>query len=143
MIPQPQFVTLYVRPIVDNMRAFITALLALSIGASTTPSRRGDSGLPKAHVKNGTYEGVYSPWYHQDFFLGVPFAQPPLDNLRFQLPQSLNTTWEGSRGAKDYSLLCVGYGVSSAKGKEDFQLMLMFIYSSTKLSTTNPRTVSI
>ncbi|OJJ00300.1 hypothetical protein ASPVEDRAFT_51519 [Aspergillus versicolor CBS 583.65] len=93
------------------MRTFITALLTLAIGASATPSRRGDSGLPKAHVKNGTYEGVYSPEYDQDFFLGVPFAQPPVDNLRFQLPQSLNSTWEGSRDAKDYSLLCAGYGL--------------------------------
>lgn len=114
--PRSLFSDRDVRPIVDKMRTFITALLSLTIGASATPSRRGDAGLPKAHVKNGTYEGVYSPEYDQDFFLGVPFAQPPVDSLRFQLPQSLNSTWDGSRDAKDYSLLCVGYGVCSPNG---------------------------
>ncbi|KAL4913716.1 Alpha/Beta hydrolase protein [Aspergillus aurantiobrunneus] len=93
------------------MRKFIAALLALSIGVSANPSRRSNSSLPNAHVKNGTYEGVNSPEYNQDFFLGVPFAQPPVDDLRFRLPQSLNTRWEGTRDAKDYSLLCVGYGL--------------------------------
>lgn len=134
--------TLCVRPIVDKMRKFITSLLALTIGTSATPSRRGDSRLPKAHVKNGTYDGVYSPDYDQDFFLGVPFAQPPAEDLRFQIPQSLNSTWEGSRDAKDYSLLCVGYGVSSPKDS-NFQLMLIAMDSSTKHFTTNPKTVSI
>ncbi|KAL4741627.1 Alpha/Beta hydrolase protein [Aspergillus similis] len=93
------------------MWTFITGLLTLSLGISATPFRRGNAGAPTARVKNGTYEGVYSPEYDQDFFLGVPFAQPPVNDLRFRLPQSLNTTWEGTRNAKDYSLLCVGYSL--------------------------------
>ncbi|KAL4882925.1 Alpha/Beta hydrolase protein [Aspergillus karnatakaensis] len=93
------------------MRTFITALLALSVGVSATPAGKGHSKAPRAHVKNGTYEGIYSPEYDQEFFLGVPFAQPPVDDLRFRLPQSLNSTWKGTKDAKDYSLLCVGYGL--------------------------------
>lgn len=30
---------------------------------------------PTVSVKNGTYAGVYSPQYDQDFFLGMPYAQ--------------------------------------------------------------------
>ncbi|KAL5334317.1 Alpha/Beta hydrolase protein [Aspergillus crustosus] len=93
------------------MRAYIAALLALSVGVLSTPAQKEHVQSPKAHVKNGTYEGVYSPEYDQDFFLGVPFAQPPVDDLRFQLPQSLNETWKGTKNAKDYSRLCVGYGL--------------------------------
>ncbi|KAL3429484.1 Alpha/Beta hydrolase protein [Aspergillus tetrazonus] len=93
------------------MWTFVAGLLTLSLGISATSFPRGNAGAPTARVKNGTYEGVYSPEYDQDFFLGVPFAQPPVNDLRFRLPQSLNATWEGTRDAKDYSLLCVGYGL--------------------------------
>ncbi|KAL4943045.1 hypothetical protein BDV06DRAFT_221650 [Aspergillus oleicola] len=93
------------------MRTLIAALFGLSIGTLATPWSRSNSSALTAHVQNGTYEGVYSPEYDQDFFLGVPFAQPPVRGLRFRLPQSLNTTWTGTRAAKDYSLLCVGYGL--------------------------------
>ncbi|KAL4906169.1 hypothetical protein BDW74DRAFT_190229 [Aspergillus multicolor] len=100
------------------MWTYITAILALSLGISATPLRRDNTSPPTAHVRNGTYKGVYSAGYDQDFFLGVPFAQPPVDDLRFRLPQSLNTSWEGSRDAKDYSLLCVGYGLDQTFYKQ-------------------------
>ena len=29
-------------------------------------------------LKNGSYSGVYSPGYNQDFFLGIPYAQVSL-----------------------------------------------------------------
>ncbi|KAL4928498.1 Alpha/Beta hydrolase protein [Aspergillus undulatus] len=95
------------------MLRFIVALLVLTVGTgvSATPSRRNNSSAPTVHVKNGTYAGVYSPNYDQDFFLGVPYAQPPVDDLRFRLPESLNQCWEDTRDAKDYSPLCVGYGL--------------------------------
>ncbi|KAJ0424059.1 Alpha/Beta hydrolase protein [Aspergillus carlsbadensis] len=68
----------------------LTALLSLSVVGSATPTTQGRTDSPKAHVKNGTYEGVDSAEYNQDFFLGILFAQP-----------------------SGYSLLCVGYGEQS------------------------------
>lgn len=76
----------------------------------TTPTSSG--GTPSATIKNGTVVGRYSPQYDQDFFLGVPYAQPPLGNLRFRNPQSINASFEGVYDATQYSTACVGYGVS-------------------------------
>ena len=91
------------------MWSSVTALLALSAIVVAAPSK---DASPIAQVKNGTLAGVHSTSYNQDFFLGVPFAQPPLGDLRFRQAQSLNTTWKGSRDAKEYATHCVGYGVS-------------------------------
>jgi triacylglycerol lipase len=62
-------------------------------------------------VRNGTYIGAHLSAYNQDLFLGIPYAQQPVGNLRFTVPQSLNTSWDGTRDAKEYSDICVGYGV--------------------------------
>lgn len=83
--------------------------LALWAGANAIP---GSPPTPKAHVCNGTYVGVRNEAYHQDFFLGMPYAQQPVGDLRFTVPKSLNETWKGARDAKEYSDICVGYGVS-------------------------------
>ncbi|CRG83165.1 hypothetical protein PISL3812_00514 [Talaromyces islandicus] len=93
------------------MMAFHKTHLALSsflflLGFCSTTSATG----PTVSVKNGTYEGVFSSTYDQDFFLGIPFAQPPLGSLRFHQPVSLNTSWEGVKKATEYYPECVGYG---------------------------------
>ncbi|KAM0542980.1 hypothetical protein ACHAPJ_012537 [Fusarium lateritium] len=94
----------------------IAAFVAL---ASSKPIAHHD--LPVATAKNGTYTGVYSTPYNQDFFLGVPYAQPPIDSLRFRTPQSLNTTWSDKKPADTYSDACIGYGTddSAYKTSED------------------------
>ena len=61
---------------------------------------------PTVAVLNGTYEGVYSAPFDQDFFLGMPYAQNAGGPNRFRIPQSLNTTWTGTRSAKNYSDAC-------------------------------------
>ncbi|OQE16020.1 hypothetical protein PENFLA_c029G04002 [Penicillium flavigenum] len=68
---------------------------------------------PTVAVRNGTYTGVRSSTYNQDFFLGMPYAQQPVGNLRFTVPQSLNESWDGTRDATQYSDICVGYGTDS------------------------------
>lgn len=80
--------------------------------AAPAPSPQGGYGSssPTVTVKNGTLEGVHSEQYDQDYFLGIPFAQPPVGALRFRVPQSINTSWSETRSAKDYSAACVGYG---------------------------------
>ena len=82
---------------------FTLALLVVAALAKST-------FVPKAQVLNGTYTGVHSPEYNQDFFLGIPYAQPPVGNLRFRQAQSLNSSWCDSKNATSYSLECIGYG---------------------------------
>ncbi|KAG6011921.1 hypothetical protein E4U54_007839 [Claviceps lovelessii] len=65
---------------------------------------------PTVTIKNGTYQGVFSPGYQQDFFLGMPYAKPP---QRFTPPQSLDETWNTTRLAESYSPHCPGYGRDS------------------------------
>lgn len=106
------------------MQFVLSAALAALLGSASVsahpPSRehgrgrgyeRGPStSMPAATLLNGTYTGVHSTSYNQDFFLGIPFAQPPLGELRFRNPQSLNATWNDTREATAYSTHCIGYG---------------------------------
>ncbi|KAF2126684.1 carboxylesterase family protein-like protein [Dothidotthia symphoricarpi CBS 119687] len=73
-------------------------------------SSHWNHSTPTAHVKNGTYVGVHSASYNQDFFLGIPYAQPPVGSLRFRNPASLNQSWSDARPAVQYSSACYGYG---------------------------------
>ena len=88
------------------------SFLALACAALALPSNSpfGGSGAPTAKTKNGTYMGVDNAQYNQVFFLGVPYAQPPVGDLRFRVPQSLNSSWSDSPSAAAYSAACVGYG---------------------------------
>ncbi|KAH7148264.1 Alpha/Beta hydrolase protein [Dactylonectria macrodidyma] len=86
--------------------ALMPLLLSWPALASPTASRTS----PTAKTVNGTYKGVYNSAYKQDFFLGIPYAQPPVGDLRFRVPQPLNSSWGGSRNATEYSRQCIGYG---------------------------------
>ncbi|KAH8649317.1 Alpha/Beta hydrolase protein [Xylariales sp. PMI_506] len=68
---------------------------------------------PVVNILNGSYQGLYSSDYDQEFFLGMPYAQPPLGNLRWKNPQPLNTSWTGTRDATSYSDICYGFGTDS------------------------------
>ncbi|KFY47887.1 hypothetical protein V495_01758 [Pseudogymnoascus sp. VKM F-4514 (FW-929)] len=91
------------------MKGVITALCLLSFAGLI----RSHSTNPTVKVLNGTYTGIRNRIYNQDLFLGIPFAQQPVGNLRFSRPQSLNESWKGTRDATSYSPICVGYGSDS------------------------------
>ena len=94
------------------LRPLLCLVLAAVIAASPTPFQpSANHATPQVTVKNGTYQGVYSPEYNQDFFRGIRYAQPPVGNLRFRAPQSFNESWNGTRDASTYPPHCVGYGV--------------------------------
>lgn len=67
---------------------------------------------PLVTVLNGTYSGIHNVKYGVDSFLGIPYAQPPVGELRYRVAQPMNASWTGVRTASDYGNQCVGYGVS-------------------------------
>lgn len=69
----------------------------------------GSISAPLATTTNGTYQGRYLDKWNQDLFLGIPYAQPPLGDLRFRWPQSINTSFEGVRDASSYGYSCQQY----------------------------------
>ena len=77
--------------------ASAAALIALlPQAAQASPVRRwGLDYKPSVTIRNGTVNGAYLPTFDQDAFLGVPFAQPPVGDLRLRRPQSLNTSFAG------------------------------------------------
>jgi carboxylesterase type B len=83
--------------------------------AATSASRTAYDRQPFVELTNGTLFGTHSSTYGQDFFLGVPFAQPPMNDLRFRNPQSLNETY-GREGlqATEYAPACIGYGAGES-----------------------------
>lgn len=90
-------------------------LFFLAIGAGKSFCRPASSssesslGSPEVSIKNGTVAGVYNEKHHQDFFLGIPYAQPPTGNLRFRKPVPLDTRWDGVRDAAEYGPFCHGH----------------------------------
>ena len=89
------------------MAVLRTAVATLALVLSVIS---GQGCVPAVTLQNGTYTGVHQSTYGQDYFLGIPFAQPPVGDLRFRIPQPLNNTWQGSRNATAYYPECVGYG---------------------------------
>ncbi|KAH7317097.1 carboxylesterase family protein [Stachybotrys elegans] len=90
------------------------AVTALSLASVTTASpalqQRSAVQVPVVSLKNGSYSGIHLPEYGQDNFLGMPYAKPPVGDLRFRVPQPLDSTWDGVREATEYSPFCIGYG---------------------------------
>ncbi|KAJ8133121.1 hypothetical protein O1611_g501 [Lasiodiplodia mahajangana] len=91
-------------------RPLTTLALCLQAVGLIEASPRPTQDQPTVKVRNGTLGGVYSPEYHQDYFLGIPFAQPPVGQLRFRNPQPLNETWDDVKQVTEYADECYGYG---------------------------------
>jgi len=68
-------------------------------------------GTPLAHTRNGTYAGIYDSRHDQYYYLGMPYAMPPVASRRFSRPQPLNNSWDEVRNAREYGPMCIGYKV--------------------------------
>lgn len=97
--------------------ALLTLLCYVSGQTISVPSPDQDPLL--AITANGSYYGTHNAEYNQDFFLGLPYAQPPVGDLRFARPESLNTSWDDVRNASTPGFSCVGYGPESYMASEN------------------------
>ncbi|KAJ5622512.1 hypothetical protein N7528_005744 [Penicillium herquei] len=114
----------------------VWACLAPGIIATMNP-RALNSTAPTVKVKNGTYVGFHDPVLNTDNFYGVAYAQPPLGDLRFRQPQSLNTTWSGNRIAVDWPNECIASSYS-ANMSEDCLYMGIIRPANTTQKTNLP-----
>ena len=76
----------------------------------------------------GTIVGqtVESPWVHYEAFYGVPYAQPPVDQLRF-LPPVPAAEWEGGTlKALDPPPMCPQLDGDQVVGEEDCLQLSIF-----------------
>ena len=78
-----------------------------------------NSSSPTVKTLNGTYAGKYLDSWDQDAFLGMPFAQPPVGQLRFRWPQSVNESFSDTRDASKYGYSCMQYGQPTFNISED------------------------
>jgi hypothetical protein len=86
---------------------FTTAIQRLPtagfVASSGFGSNQTSQPSPIVNVLNGSYIGAHNEFYNQDLFLGIPYAQPPVETLRFRAPVPLNAAWNGAREAVKYS----------------------------------------
>jgi hypothetical protein len=77
--------------------------LTLSLSTSLVSCHPTAPAGPTVQVKNGTYVGLHSSEYNQDYFLGIKYAQPPVGDLRYRNPVALNQSWSDTKPATAYS----------------------------------------
>ncbi|KAH7028780.1 Alpha/Beta hydrolase protein [Microdochium trichocladiopsis] len=99
--------------------------LGTALAATQVASAHED---PRVTVKNGTLTGVYNSQYNQDYFLGIPYAQPPVGNRRFRNPASYNESWADGRDAKALGPACIGYGSSAWGYAASEDCLLLNVY---------------
>ena len=84
---------------VNTMRLIFTVVLCLLGG--TVLSEEADA--PRAKIHSGVIEGVNEDGIN--VFRAIPFAAPPIGELRWRAPQSV-AAWPGIRHAKNFGAIC-------------------------------------
>lgn len=84
-----------------------TASIILLGGASIAAAQ----SAPTVKVQNGTLNGVKCASTDVNSFLGIPFAQAPVDTLRFASPEPYNQTYD-SRDATKAPPACIQFNAA-------------------------------
>lgn len=84
------------------MRSLVPIAAALLIAAGAPDKGAG----PRVTVSGGVVEGVAATDGGPLLFRGIPYAQPPLKDLRWHAPEPARA-WSGIRSAKDRAPACL------------------------------------
>ncbi|MGH9522786.1 MAG: carboxylesterase/lipase family protein [Terriglobales bacterium] len=79
-------------------RIALTILLALLFAVTALAQR--------VRTRSGLLDGKTSPDGQVQIFLGIPYAAPPVDDLRWKEPQPV-MPWKGVREAKNFGARCM------------------------------------
>lgn len=114
-------------------------LLSLCVVFTSVASNATSNGTSTAFLF-----GIHDSAFNQDFFLGTPYSQPPINDLWFRVPRSLNSSWS-IRSATEWPPFCVGYGRddTSHDMSEDCLYLNIFRPCNDTLNTSLPVAVWI
>ena len=86
------------------VRRMLTVVLALGmVGVGPAVAEPGGAGRPVVRTESGAVRGTVSSGV--DSFLGVPYARPPVGELRWRAPEPA-ARWSGVRDAAAYGNRC-------------------------------------
>ncbi|KAJ3539401.1 hypothetical protein NM688_g6365 [Phlebia brevispora] len=97
-------------PIMKCLTLLSTLLLLVNASAGIHINR--DAPGPTVTLDNGTFVGTTDPSTGTSAFLGIPFAQPPIGDLRFRLPVP-NNAYSGNYNATTFGATCLQQAVST------------------------------
>ncbi|KAM0749265.1 alpha/beta-hydrolase [Meredithblackwellia eburnea MCA 4105] len=86
--------------------SFATILVAATLASSTPLPKRASA--PTVTLDYGTFVGFNEAGVNN--FLGVPYAQPPVGDLRYRLPVFPPSPLSGTQYATNYSVSCTQLG---------------------------------
>lgn len=90
------------KPLLLTMRSILlNSLLLIAYGTYCAYA----SG-PQVNLTTGVFEGVSSSKNGTDRWLGIPYALPPTDSLRFKAPQPIAGFSEGIQNASSFGNAC-------------------------------------
>jgi para-nitrobenzyl esterase len=79
-------------------------ILAALVSFFTTAAYAGAQSCPALRVKQGSLQGACDAKVAS--YKGIPYAQPPVDDLRWKPPQPA-LSWTGTRSATEFSASCI------------------------------------
>ncbi|PIQ49198.1 MAG: carboxylesterase [Cytophagales bacterium CG12_big_fil_rev_8_21_14_0_65_40_12] len=83
------------------MKIKLSILAALLFASQVVWAQSNDAFNVQTKVKNGIIEGSYDTKDGIQTYLGIPFAKPPVGDLRWKAPQPLDN-WEGVKETKKF-----------------------------------------
>jgi len=83
------------------MKTPLISLLVLLVMSLTVFGQDKDAFAVQATIEHGIIEGNYNTHDGIQTYLGVPFAKPPVGDLRWKEPQPLEH-WDGAKETKSF-----------------------------------------
>jgi para-nitrobenzyl esterase len=121
------------------LKTFLSAVAFLLVVVSA--SAQTNNYFPvQTTIANGTIEGNYDSKTGMQFYLGIPFAKPPVGTLRWKAPQPLSN-WQGVKqtrkfGPRDMQGIVFGDMGSRSEGLSEDCLYLN-VWTPAKRNTKN------
>ncbi|MFI7061011.1 carboxylesterase/lipase family protein [Kribbella sp. NPDC050124] len=116
----------------------ITALAAVAVGLS--PSTASGASERVVQTTAGTVQGVAKSNYR--VFNGIPYAAPPVGQLRWQPPQ-LAAGWQGTRDAREPASDCVQTAVAWRPAAASTNEDCLYLNVWTPRQTTGSKPVAV